>query len=349
MSGSVASNPETSAVEAQVAAYLAHRLPQAGGIAVSEFARIPGGASQEMFRFRACWSEGGQPVDRRMILRRAPAAGLVDAERDLEFNVYRALAGSGLPLPTAHFLEMDGIWLDRPFFIMDMAPGKPGHFYSPGDPYEGHGDKVARHFWHHLGTLASLDHRALGLESLRNGRGSGGFWSRELDYWEGKLAENELVAEPVVRGALRNLRRNPLPETAKAAVVHGDYRSGNFLFTPEDGQISAILDWEMCHIGDPLEDIAWAIDPMWTMTRHLPLEEGLAIWSAASGMAVDSEALDWWRLFTALKASVLWLTAAKSFAEQGTREMVLVMSAVNAGHIHRNEILRMMEARGAMA
>ncbi len=339
----------TSAVEAQVAAYLMNRLPAASGLAITDFVRIAGGASQEMFRFRASWSEDGKPIDRRMILRREPVGGLVDAGRDLEFKVYRALAGSSLPVPTAHFMELDGKWLDRPFFIMDMVAGKPAHPYVPGDPYEGHGDKVARQFWHHLGTLAALDHRELGLQSLRGGEAAGHFWASELDYWQARLDENELVAEPVVRGALRHLRKGPPPEPAKPALVHGDYRAGNFLFTPEDGRISAILDWEMCHIGDPLEDVAWAIDPMWPMTRHLPLEEGLAIWSAASGMAVDAPALDWWRLFTAIKASVLWLTAARSFAEGRSKDMVLAMSGVNGGHIHRSEMLRLMEARGAMA
>jgi aminoglycoside phosphotransferase (APT) family kinase protein len=343
------SDPETHEIEAKVAAYLAHRVPTATSITISDFTRLPGGASQEMFRFHARWSENGKPVDRRLILRREPTAGLVEAERDLEFKIYQALAGSGLPLPNAHWLEPDGKWLDRPFFIMDMAPGKPGHPYMPGDPYEGHSENVARQFWHHLGQLTTFDHKSLGLQSLRGGDAADRFWSIELDHWETKLAENELVAEPVIRGARRHLRRNPPPEPAKPAIVHGDYRAGNFLFTPEDGQISAILDWEMAHIGDPLEDIAWAIDPMWPMTKYLPLEEGLAIWSAASGMAVDAQALDWWRLFSAFKASVLWLTAAKSFAEGKSKEMVLVMSAVNAGHIHRNVILNMMEARGAMA
>jgi aminoglycoside phosphotransferase (APT) family kinase protein len=327
----------------RVAAYLSHRLPDVESLVIEDFARIHGGASQEMFRFRACWSDGGKHIEHDMILRREPPAGLVEAERDLEYKVYRALAVTSLPVPTAHFLELDSKWLERPFFIMDMAPGKPGHPYFPGDPYDGVGEIVARQFWHHLGALAAMDHRALGLHSLRNGAKEKGFWARELDYWEIKLNENELVAEPVVRGALRHLRRNPPPEPPKPAIVHGDYRSGNFLFTP-NGQISAILDWEMCHIGDPFEDIAWAIDPMWPMTRHLPLAEGLAIWSAASGMMVDPAALDWWRLFGAFKASVLWLTAAKSFAEGRSKEMVLVMSAINGGHIHRNEILNMMEA-----
>lgn len=340
---------ESGELQSRVAGYLAHRLPEAAEIAIADFARIPGGGSQEMFRFQASWREGNKQVARKLILRREPTAGLVDAERDLEYKVYRALAGKTLPVPVAHFLELDGQWLDRPFFIMDMAEGKPGHPYLPGDPYEGHGDTIARQFWHHLGTLAALDHRALGLATLRNGEDTGGFWARELDYWESKLAENELVAEPVVRGALRHLRRNPPPEPAKPAIVHGDYRPGNFLFTPEDGRISAILDWEMCHVGDPLEDIAWAIDPMWPITKHLPLADGLAVWEAASSMKVDALALNWWRLFTALKASVLWLTAARSFAEGRSKEMVLVMSGINAGHIHRKVILDLMEARGAMA
>jgi aminoglycoside phosphotransferase (APT) family kinase protein len=333
---------------ARIAAYLAHKMPTATDIVINDFSRIHGGASQQMFRFRACWSDGGKAHDCPMILRRAPEAGLVEAERDLEYKVYRALAGSGLPVPTAHWLELDGKWLDRPFFIMDMAPGKPGHPYVPGDPYDGVGEAVARQFWRYLGTLAAMDHSVLGLQSLRNGIVASHFWERELDYWEARLLANELVAEPVVRGALRHLRRYPPPEAAKPALVHGDYRSGNFLFTP-DGQISAILDWEMAHIGDPLEDIAWALDVMWPMTRHLPLEEGLVIWSAASGLDVHPAALEWWRLFSAFKASVLWLSAAKSFADGGSKEMVLVMSAVNAGHIHRSEILNIMEARGLMA
>jgi aminoglycoside phosphotransferase (APT) family kinase protein len=281
-------------LEERLGVYLALKLPHAEGLTVTDLARIHGGGSQEMFRFCARWQEAGAPVERPMILRREPAAGMVEAERDLEFKVYSALAETPLPLPRAHFMELDGQWLDRPFFIMDMAPGKPGHPYVPGDPYDGHGDAVARQFWHHLGTLAALDHSALGLQSLRNGAACDDLWARELDHWEQQMIDNEDAPEPILRGALRHLRRNPPPAPAKPAVVHGDYRPGNFLFTP-DGRISAILDWEMCHIGDPAEDIAWAIDPMWPMTKHLPLDEGLAIWSAASGMTVTTATLDWWR------------------------------------------------------
>ena len=334
-------------LEARIAAYLAHRMPGASGIVVDELARIYGGSSQETYRLRGCWQETGAAVEKRLILRRDAPAGLVVAERDLEYNVYRALAGQGIPAPEAHFLELDPKWLDRPFFIMDLMPGKPGNPFGE-DPYEGHDDSVARQFWAVLGRLAALDHRKLGLTSLRNGEAGSGFWRLELDRWEGIIDAGEAVIEPIVRGAIRWLRRNPPAEPAKPAIVHGDYRSGNFLFTP-DGHISAILDWEMCHIGDPLEDAAWGIDPFWPITRHLPLEAGLAEWQAASGMQADRRSLNWWRLFSAVKACAIWTTAEAALASGESHEMVVALSGIRAGHFHRKTILALLREFGEIA
>ena len=248
-------------------------------------------------------------------------------------------------MPGVHFLELDPVWLDRPFFIMDMMPGKPGHFWTSDDPFEGQAAAIARLFWQHLGQLAALDHGALGLEGLRNGSANAGFAALELAHWEAMLDAGEAVVEPIVRAAIRRLRREPPPPAAKPAIVHGDYRVGNFLFTPQDGRITAILDWEMAHIGDPLEDIAWALDAMWSMDRYFPMEEGLAIWEQASGMAVDRAALDWWRLFACVKACGIWTTAEASFAAGRSREMVVALTALRANHFHRKQILaRLAEA-----
>jgi len=334
-------------LEARLAEYLAHRMELANGLRVENLARIHGGSSQETFRFDAHWSEDGAEQSGNFILRRAPVKGLVNAEHDLEFTVYDALAGSGIPIPVVHFLELDPQWLDRPFFIMERAPGKPGHFFGSDDPYEGRKEEVGMAFWTHLGTLAAQDHCALGLEDLRGGEGNGEAWARELDHWEAVLDDGEAIVEPITRGAIRWMRRNPPPSPTKPAIVHGDYRSGNFLFVP-DGSISAILDWEMCHVGDPLEDIAWAVDPMWSMERYFPLEDGLSLWEKASGLTIDRDALEWWRLFAAVKASGIWTTAEKSFEEGDSREMIVALTAMRASHFHRKVILDQMERRGAM-
>uniref|UniRef100_UPI0035C977EC phosphotransferase family protein n=1 Tax=uncultured Sphingomonas sp. TaxID=158754 RepID=UPI0035C977EC len=335
------------AMEKRIAGYLAHRMPRADDVRVSDLARIHGGSSQETYRFQATWREDEADVEKRLILRREPPSGLVVAERDLEYTVYRSLANRGIPVPGAHFLELDSGWLERPFFIMDMMPGKPGHFYAAQDPYEGMAAQVVGAFWHTLGKLAAIDHHAIGLAGLRNGEHAGNFWQRELDYWERRLDESGQAPEPCTRGVIRRLRRDPPRETSKPAVTHGDYRAGNFLFTP-DGAISAVLDWEMCHIGDPLEDVAWALDGMWPMSRYFPLEDGLGIWEAASGMTIDRDALDWWRLFATVKASAIWATAEASVRDGTSHEMVVAISAIRAGYFHRHEALMLMEQRGAM-
>jgi aminoglycoside phosphotransferase (APT) family kinase protein len=272
---------------------------------------------------------------------------VTNSEHGVEFAIYSALACSGVPVPAVHFLELDPAWLERPFFIMDLVPGRPGQFYGTNDPFDGKSAEVSGNFWRHLGTLAAQDPAGLGEAGLRGSDAPGHFWKIEIDHWETTLDRDEDIVEPIVRGAIRWLRANPPPEPAHPSIVHGDYRTGNFLYVP-DGSISAVLDWEMCHIGDPLEDIAWALDPLWTMDRYFPLEQGLALWEEASGLTVDRNALDWWRLFTAVKTSALWTTSEKSFEEGENREIVLALTVLRAGHFHRKVILDLMEQRGAM-
>jgi aminoglycoside phosphotransferase (APT) family kinase protein len=334
-------------VEQRIATYLAHRMPQATDIAVNDLARIYAGSSQETFRFHACWCESGSTQDQWLILRREPPAGLVVAARDLEYRVYTALAKSGIPIPKAYFLELDPRWLDRPFFIMEYCPGKAASVVAPGNPYGEVSSAIGRQFWQHLGTLAAVDPNGVGLQDLRGGRDEGACWGRELDYWEAILDAGEQVIDPAARGAIRWLRRNPPPPPDKPAIVHGDYRTGNFLFTP-DGQLSGILDWEMCHIGDPLEDIAWALNEYWPMSRYFPLEEGLALWEQTSGLKIEPAALEWWRLFTPVKASGIWTTAMASFRSGDSKEMIVAMSGWNTGHFHRDEIIRRMTERRGM-
>jgi aminoglycoside phosphotransferase (APT) family kinase protein len=314
---------------------------------VSSLSRIPGGASQETYRLHAAWREGDAACEQDLILRRIPEMSLVNPEHGMEFAVYSALWGSGVPVPRALYGELDPAWLERPFFIMEMAEGRPALIYGTDDPFDGKSREIARNFWRNLGTLATQDAKVLDGAKLRGSDVQARFWEVELDHWEAILDSDEDLVEPIVRGAIRWLRANPPPEPVRPAIVHGDYRVGNFLFLP-DGSITAQLDWEMCHIGDPLEDIAWAIDPMWSMEKHFPLEEGLELWEEASGLTLDREALDWWRLFSTIKASALWTTSERSFEDGHNREMVLALTAFRAGHFHRKLILDLMEQRGAM-
>jgi aminoglycoside phosphotransferase (APT) family kinase protein len=145
------------------------------------------------------------------------------------------------------------------------------------------------------------------------------------------IEADEQHPQPIVRAAIRRLRATPPPPAGRIGVVHGDYRAGNFLHDGK-GKILAILDWEMVHLGDPLEDLAWAMDPLWShgadgrISGMVGRDEALAIWAAASGLSVDRPALDWWSLFASVKGQAIWTSAAKEWRDGGFSEPILAFS-----------------------
>ena len=318
--------------------FLAHRSGDEDA-RVWNFARVMGGGSQECYRLSASWQDEGTAKERELILRRAPESGLVNAEADLEYRVYAGLEGCELPVPKVYFFEDDPAWLDRPFLLIDCMPGIAGDKLIAQGIEERQVRILGQSFWEAFGKLARIDPSARPFPGLRNFGRAGGFANRELDYWEAILDEGEEVIEPIPRAAIRWLRRNLPAEPARAALSHGDFRIVNLLFQP-DCSVGAILDWEMCHISDPLEDIAWAINPMWTAESTLPLAEGLAIWEANSGLSVDHDALEWWRLFVAVKCCAIWTTAEASIQNGTNREAGLALTGLRAPSIHRQEIIQ---------
>ncbi|HEV2364995.1 MAG TPA: phosphotransferase family protein [Caulobacteraceae bacterium] len=294
---------------------------------VENLARIPGGASRETYRFEAVSPAGREAL----ILRRDPPGSLIETDRRAEFAAIRSFAGKDAAAPEALALEAEGAELGRPFFIMRrIEGGATGSIFSP-DPYGEHGRAVGEQFFSIMGRIAGESVAGLPIAEVAEAPDPGGCWRRELDYWAGVIAADEQHPQPIVRAAIRRLYAAPPPPAAKIAVVHGDLRSGNFLHDGK-GKIIGVLDWEMAHLGDPLEDLAWAADPLWSVAGDrrvsgmVPLDEGIAIWEGASGLVVDPAALAWWRLFAAVKGQAIWTSAAKEFVEGGFCEPILAFS-----------------------
>ena len=157
------------------------------------------------------------------------------------------------------------------------------------------------------------------------------------------IAEDQQHPQPIVWAAIRRLRRHPPPPAQKLAVVHGDYRSGNFLHDGA-GQIIAVLDWEMAHLGDPLEDLGWALDPLWTrpddnrVSAMIPPDQAFAAWERASGLKVDPAAFAWWRLFASVKAQGIWISSMREWCDSGFKEPILAFSGWYT-HRRQDEIL----------
>jgi aminoglycoside phosphotransferase (APT) family kinase protein len=286
---------------------------------VFDLARIPGGASRETYRFRACYAASGQAVERKLILRRDPPASLIETERSTEYRAYEAFHRLGLPVPEPIALELTGDALERPFFVMaEIENAQAGSILAP-DPYGRHREKIGQQFFSILGRIAGADPGALGLSDFDGAADAAACWKHEVARWERVIDEDEDEPQPIARAAIRWLKRNPPPPAQKIGVVHGDYRSGNFLYD-RDGDIRAILDWEMAHLGDPLEDLAWALDPLWA--HHDPSHpagtlaraDAIKVWEQTSGLKADPEALAWWEIFASLKGCAIWISAAREYA-----------------------------------
>jgi len=324
--------------------YLADKLG-APDLSVHDLARIPGGASRETYRFRARYGGG----ERKLILRRDPPASLIETERATEFRAYQAFHKLGLPVPEPIALELDGNTLERPFFIMaEIEDAQAGSILAP-DPYGAHRDKIGQQFFTILGRIAGADPQALGLSDFDGAGSTDDCWRHEVARWEKVIDEDEGEPQPIARAALRWLKRHPPPEAEKIAVVHGDYRSGNFLFDGA-GDIKAILDWEMAHLGDPLEDLGWALDPLWA--HHDPSHpagtlaraDAIALWEKTSGLTADPQALLWWEIFASLKGCAIWISAAHEYATRRNDDPVNAFSGWYCLAFHNKVLADRLEA-----
>ena len=321
-------------LEGRLAAYISHRMPEASDVRASELDRIFGGASRETYRFVLSYRDpAGEEISRKLILRRDPPGSLIETERAVEFGAYVAFHGSAVPVPEPLWLEEDPRWLDHPFFIMAELAGfeaSPQAIVAP--PYAQHAEKLAQQKWRILGEISRADPAALGLVGVMEDVSPDRCWDRELSYWENEIDKDELCPQPVIRAAIRWLRRNPPPAAQKISVVHGDYRTGNFLYDT-GGKIQGILDWEMVHLGDPLEDLAWGLNPVWRFARDgragglAPREEAINIWQKASGLHAEPHAIHWWELFSSVKGQAIWISSAKEFSNGKNQDMILALAS----------------------
>jgi aminoglycoside phosphotransferase (APT) family kinase protein len=309
-----------------LAAYLGRSW--GGPVVIENLARISGGASRETYRFDAVVG-----VERRpLIVRRDPPHGsLIETDRRSEFLALKSFHGGGVAAPEPLILELEGAELERPFFIMSRIDGGAAASPFAPDPYAPHAASLGEQFFGMLGRIARADPAALPIAEVCEAPAPDQCWKRELDYWSGVIEADEQHPQPIVRAAIRWLYKHPPPPAQKLSVVHGDYRSGNFLHDGE-GKIIAVLDWEMAHIGDPLEDLGWALDPLWRHTDDgrvagmVTRDEAFRIWERSSGLKVDPAAFAWWELFASVKGQAIWISSAKEYKDGGYREPILCFS-----------------------
>jgi aminoglycoside phosphotransferase (APT) family kinase protein len=178
-----------------------------------------------------------------------------------------------------------------------------------------------------LAQLHAVDWQRLGLAFLGDPGGGRATATRELARWERRLTDSGLPADPAVTAAVLWLRAH-VPSCDETTLVHGDYRLGNFL-VERDGaraRLTGVLDWEMVHLGDPLEDLAWCASPLWRAgtdlaSALLPPDEMSALYAAASGRAVDADRMRFYDVLTLVKMIAIMQTGIRAFNDGRTSDL----------------------------
>jgi aminoglycoside phosphotransferase (APT) family kinase protein len=210
-----------------------------------------------------------------------------------EAAVYAALQDRGVPIPAFHGISPDGMAL-----LLERATGT-----SDVDSLAPRArDALYDDYLDHLADLHRLDTRAMDLPGLARPADCAAGTLAELDLWEGVFRRRTTRAWPVVELGFRMLRRLRPHAPAAPVLCHGDVGPKNFM---HDGtRVTALIDWEFSHVGDPMGDLAW-----WVFRGHEwlggcgDLEPQLRRWSRRSGIEVDLDRLRFHRALVVL----MWL------------------------------------------
>ena len=197
---------------------------------------------------------GDQEGPRRWALRRPPLHGVLGSAHDVarEHRCVAALADTDVPVPPALGLCEDLEVTGAPFFVMEFVDG----VVLREDVLEGNGfsgERRTRAAYAMVETLAALHGVAptdVGLDDL--GRHEG-YIARQLRRWKGQVDQGKTRELPALDEAHARLSE-AIPEQGPATIVHGDYRLDNMIVS-EEGEVRAVLDWELCTLGDPLADV----------------------------------------------------------------------------------------------
>jgi aminoglycoside phosphotransferase (APT) family kinase protein len=253
-----------------------------------------------------------------VLLLKAPA-GQLETAMPVEHAALCAVQGTGVPAPAPLWLDATGEAVGRPFLATAHVAGTADMslLRATSDDVE------ARRLVEHLAEVAARLHtvdpsRADPAVLPRVTREDAAL--AQLDHWQPLAERQRLEPLPALRRAFAWLRANA-PVAERVSLVHGDLRVGNFLAA--GGEVRALLDWEMAHLGDPLEDVAWAYRALWGPQRVLPFDEFVARWSACSGLAAEPRRLLWYRMFNEVKHAVISLTAGRAFHERRTDNLRL--------------------------
>ena len=321
-----------------------------------------GGASKIQMGYTLHWNAPGRgPAVDRMVVRMEPSESVNATSRAREFQLLKAFEGA-VPVPVAYWVDADAKWFPEPALLYSFCDGitKPrstasGHLAGIGTNFGPELRKrLAPQFVGHLVRihtfdLGSADMSAFDLPPVGSTVSALKQLDRARRVWEEDRTEDFALAEVAANWLERNL-----PILDRVGVVHGDYRSGNFLFDEHSLQITAVLDWERGYLGDRHRDLAWTANhafghlaedgKTFLASGLIALDEFFESYERMSGLSVDPVRLRYYTILNSYQLVVSAIASAYRVASLGkTHQDILLASAEPVGHIAADQLRMTLE------
>ncbi len=295
------------AVRSALAALAPRIRPAARGI--SGLKRLSGGATQEIWRFDLVTTDGSQPL----IMRRAPQGNrrsLLGVGLNVEAQLIAAARACGVSAPEVlHVLTPeDGLGQG---FIMEFVAGETLGARIVKEPsLAGARGTLAHSCGQILARIHAIDVSRFPTLAQQTP-------ADLIEQWHAAY-RRDIVRRPVFDLAFHELSASCPPASTNACLVHGDFRTGNLMIGPEG--VRAVLDWELAHIGDPMEDLGWLCVNSWRFGRIEKPVGGFgeyadlyAGYEAAGGSPVKRAMAKWWEMFGTLRWGVMCTGSLAAF------------------------------------
>jgi aminoglycoside phosphotransferase (APT) family kinase protein len=323
--------------------------------------RMGGGASKEQFLFDLVDKASG--AAEQLVLRMDPLEGIIETCRSREAQLLKAVVGV-VPTPPVAFVDGDGTHMGQPAMITGFVHGAT----KPRDAVAGPsgigiviGPRAAAALIpQYLGNLVAIhgfDFSQADLSTYavpQAGTTQAALW--QLNLWERVLEDDQIDSSPLLTYTACWLR-DRLPVCEAPVLLHGDYRLGNFMFDEDTLEMTAVLDWELAHIGDFHEDVAYSLEPLFCsrdaqgqrlIASMMPKRDFLDGYAQRSGRVIDPEVLHWYHVLNSFKLSAMNFASGVRAARDGTNHQSALLGFLSpSGIAISGTLCRLLEGEDA--
>jgi aminoglycoside phosphotransferase (APT) family kinase protein len=307
------------------------RQTDAKAVRVSELRRLTGGASRETWSLDATVERaGGSCETLPLILQRDVRGAPKELSRSMEFQLMKAAFDEGVPAPEPLWMGDEMVGAGESFFVRRVEGETLPRRLLREDVYAPARDALGEQLGRVLAQIHAIPVEKRGLGALPAPPPDVSPAAYEVGRYEQIFRAIALELHPAFELAFRWLRQHPViaaPAPTARTLVHGDFRIGNVLFGPEG--LRLMLDWELAHIGDPMEDMGFLCVRSWRFGGPKPVggigdrEPFFAAYEAAGGAKVDPERVRFWEVFGNLRWGVICLSQARTYLDGHSKSVEL--------------------------